>query len=277
MSIITIAHEAFGAGRAVAERVAEILGYRCISREVLLKARERYGIAERKLFEVLEEKPHHWWEQLLESRAVYRIALQASLCELAQGGNIVYHGRAGEELLPGIGHVLKVFVDTPRRARIEQVKTRKGLDEETANRYLDDLDKIRRRRLKELFKIDWRDPTRYDLVLNTERMSVETAARVIAQVSQHEEYRATAESLRAIADLTITARVEAALIISSCLDISNLEVETHSGEVQISGVVLGESIKDLALATIQNIPGVTRVKSHLCVTTPEPYLYGDGR
>ena len=38
MSIITISHEAFGAGRAIAERAAEILGYRCISREVLIKA-----------------------------------------------------------------------------------------------------------------------------------------------------------------------------------------------------------------------------------------------
>ena len=38
MSIITYHHEAFGDGRAVAERVAAILGYRCISREVLTKA-----------------------------------------------------------------------------------------------------------------------------------------------------------------------------------------------------------------------------------------------
>jgi Cytidylate kinase-like family len=45
MSIITISHEAFGDGRAVAERVAAILGYRCISREVLIEASQRYGIA----------------------------------------------------------------------------------------------------------------------------------------------------------------------------------------------------------------------------------------
>ena len=57
MSIITISHEAFGDGRAVAERVAAILGYPCMSREVLVKASQRYGIAETKLVEVLEEKP----------------------------------------------------------------------------------------------------------------------------------------------------------------------------------------------------------------------------
>ena len=113
MSIITVSHEAFGDGRAVAERVATILGYRCISREVLMKASQQYGIAEAKFFEVLEEKPHHWWATLLEGRGIYRTVLQAALCELAQEGRLVYHGRAGQEFLPGIRHVLNVFVDTP--------------------------------------------------------------------------------------------------------------------------------------------------------------------
>jgi len=242
-----------------------------------MKASERYGIAEAKLFEVLEEKPHHWWQQWLESRGIYRIALQAALCELAQDGNIVYHGRAGHELLPGIRHVLNVFVDTPRRFRIEQVKARKGLTEEDANKYLNELDKIRARRLKELFKIDWRDPTRYDFVLNISRMSIETAARSIVELSQREEYRPTAESLQAIQDLTVTARVEAVLIASPDLDISNLEVESRCGEVRVSGIVIAESIRDLALKKIRNIPGVTRVESYLCVATPEHYLYSDGR
>ena len=68
------------------------------------------------------------------------------------------------------------------------------------------------RRIKELFNIDWRDPTLYDLVVNTARMSVETAARLIVEVSQREEYRPTTDSLQAIKDLTLNARVEAVLI-----------------------------------------------------------------
>ena len=102
---------------------------------------------------------------------------------------------------------------------------RKGLAEEAARKFLEELDRIRARRIKELFKIDWRDPTRYDLVLNTARTTVETAARMIAEVSQREEYRPTAESLQAMKDLTITARVEAVLFVSSRLEISNLEVK----------------------------------------------------
>ncbi|HEY7167777.1 MAG TPA: cytidylate kinase family protein [Candidatus Binatia bacterium] len=277
MAIITISHEAFGHGRAVAERVAEMLGYRCISREVLLKASERYGIAEAKLHEALEEKPHRWWTQLLESRGVYRIALQAAFCELAQEGNIVYHGRGGHEFLPGIRHVLNVFIDTPRPFRIEAVKARKGLTEEAANKYLDDLDRIRAKRLKELFRIDWRDPTRYDFVLNTARMSVETAARFIADVAQREEYQSTPESLQAIKDLTITARVEALLMTSRDVQISGLEVQTNRGRVFICGTVVAAGLETIVNNMIRTIPGVTEIEIYFVVAPLEQHTYADGR
>jgi len=277
MSIITVSHEAFGDGRAVAERVGTILGYRCISREVLMKASQRYGIAEAKFFEVLEEKPHHWWAKLLESRGIYRTVLQAALCELAEEGNLVYHGRAGEEFFPGIRHVLNVFVDTPRESRVQQVKTRKGLSEEAANAYLDELDRIRSRRLKELFNIDWRDPTRYDFVLNTARMNLETAARFIAKASQQEEYRPTPESQQAMKDLTINASVQANLITSPDIRISNLEVRTHCGEVYVSGMLVAAGLEKIIIDTVKKVPGVTGVTTYFVVTPPEQYIYADGR
>lgn len=276
MSIITISHEAFGDGRQIAERVASILNYRCISREVLVKASERYGIAEAKLIEVLEERPHHWWAQFLESRGYYRIALQAALCELAQEGRIVYHGRAGREFLPGIRHVLNVFVDTPVRSRIRQVMARKGFTEEAAKEFLEKSDRIRASRIRELFRIDWRDPTRYDMVISTAKTSVDTAAQTIAEVSQREEYRPTAESVQAMRDLTITTRVKAVLALSR-LNISNLEVESRGGEVYVGGVILVESVKDIVIDTIRKLPGVTRVKTDFVIATPDHYLYGDAR
>jgi hypothetical protein len=244
---------------------------------VLIEASRRYGIAERKFFEILEEKPRRWWVSWLESLGVYRDVLQAALCEFAQQGNLVYHGRAGQELLPGIRHVLNVFVDTPTESRIQQVKARKGLSEEAARQYLEELDRIRARRLKELFDIDWRDPARYDFVINTSRISVETAATMIAEVSQREEYRPTEESLEAIKDLTVNARVRAVLNTSADIRISNLELQTKCGEVYISGVLVGADIEKLIADTIKKIPGVTGVKTYFIVTPAEHSIYADGR
>jgi len=147
MAIITISHAAFTGGTSIAEKVAAQLQSRCVNREVLIEASERYGIPEAKFAEILETEGH-WWERWLESVRLYRITLQAAMCEVAQGGNIVYHGRAGQELFPGITHVLKVLTVAAMDFRIEQVKARRGMDVERARQFLKELDRVRGRRLR---------------------------------------------------------------------------------------------------------------------------------
>ena len=99
MSVVTIAHAAFSGGNAIAEKVASLLNYRSVAREVLIEASKRYGIPEAKYTEVLEGEGH-WWERWRESVRLYRITLQAAMCEVAEEGNLVYYGRAGQQLLP---------------------------------------------------------------------------------------------------------------------------------------------------------------------------------
>ena len=101
MPIITIYQGASGEGQELAESVAKALGYRCLGREVIVETSRRYGIAEAKLNELFEKKPH-WWEDLLQDLRPYRMALQAALCELTDNGQVVYHGHVGHELLTGI-------------------------------------------------------------------------------------------------------------------------------------------------------------------------------
>src|SRR3970282_345702 len=126
MPIITIYQGDSGVGQELAEAVAQSLGYRCVGREVLVEASRRYGIPEAKLNEIVEKGPH-WWERLLQDLRPYRIALQAALCQLAHDGKVFYHGHLGHELLPGVGHVLKVLLIAPIEYRSEQIRARQGV------------------------------------------------------------------------------------------------------------------------------------------------------
>jgi len=146
MPIITIYQGASGEGHELAETVAAALGYRCVDREVLVEAGRRYRIPEARLNEIIEKGPH-WWERLLQDLRPYRIALQATLCELAHDGKLVYHGHLGHELLSGIGHVLKVLLTAPMEFRIEQVGARQSLTDVAARHYIEEIDKARSRRL----------------------------------------------------------------------------------------------------------------------------------
>ena len=74
MPVITIYRGAFTAGEEIAKGVAQALGYRCVSREVLIEASRNCGISEAKLNEILEKDPH-WWERWLQTVSYTHLTL----------------------------------------------------------------------------------------------------------------------------------------------------------------------------------------------------------
>jgi len=271
MPIITIYQGASGDGQELAESLAQALGYRCVGREVLVEASRRYGIPEAKLNEVVEKGPH-WWERLLQDLRPYRIALQATLCELAQDGKVVYHGHVGHELLSGIGHVLKVLLTAPMPFRIEQVRGRQTLTDAAARHYIDEVDKARSRRLMEMFGADWRDPNRYDLILNMAKMSREGAKLVILGAANLAEYQPTAASDQAFKDLALGSRVYATLMASSSVRGSALDVRAEDGHVCVKGRVDHEALEDEVVKLVKNVPGVTGMTTNIYSVPPEAIL-----
>jgi hypothetical protein len=237
---------------------------------VLVEASRRYRVPEAKLNEIVEKGPH-WWERLLQDLRPYRIALQAALCELAHGGKLVYHGHLGHELLPGIGHVLKVLLTAPLEFRIEQIRSRQDLSDAAARHYIEEVDKARSRRLMAMFGADWRDPNRFDLILNMSKMSREGAKRVILEAAKLEEYQPTPASTRAFNDLAVGSRVHATLFASPDIQASALEVSAKDGHVHVKGRV-DQGLEDEVVERVENIPGVTRVTTDLYYVPPEAFL-----
>jgi Cytidylate kinase-like family/BON domain len=235
-----------------------------------VEASRRYRVPEAKLNEIVEKGPH-WWERLLQDLRPYRIALQAALCELAHGGKLVYHGHLGHELLPGIGHVLKVLLTAPLEFRIEQIRSRQDLSDAAARHYIEEVDKARSRRLMAMFGADWRDPNRFDLILNMSKMSREGAKRVILEAAKLEEYQPTPASTRAFNDLAVGSRVHATLFASPDIQASALEVSAKDGHVHVKGRV-DQGLEDEVVERVKNIPGVTRVTTDLYYVPPEAFL-----
>ncbi len=270
MPIITIYQGASGEGQELAETVAQALGYRCIGREVLVEASRRYRIPEAKLNEIVEKGPH-WWQRLLQDLRPYRIALQAALCELAHDGKVVYHGHLGHELLADIGHVVKVLLTAPIEFRIEQVRSRQGLTKAGARQYIEEVDKARSRRLMAMFGADWRDPNRFDLILNMGRIGRDGAKRVIIEAAKLPEYQPTAASKQAFNDLALGSRVEATLFASPDLRGSALEIRAKDGHVHVKGRV-DQGLEDEVEKLVKNVPGVIKVTTDVYSVSPEAFL-----
>ena len=269
MSIITISHSAFSGGGAIANLVAKQLNYRSIDREVLIEASKRYGIPEAKYAEVLEAEGH-WWERWHESLRLYRITLQAAMCEMAQGDDLVYYGRAGQQLLPNIRHVLKVLIVAPMDFRIGQARAQKGVDTENARQFLRELDRVHSRRFRALFNDDWQDPVGYDLVLNSSRWTPESAVALICKAAGYEEFQPNETSRKALHDLTTTARVQAALITSPKTRNVVLNVTSDSGKVYISGILADPELEKEISRIARSVTGVAEVVTDI---EPPPIEY----
>lgn len=265
MAIITIYQGASGSGEELAEAVAESLGCGCVSREVLVEASLRYGIPEAKLNRIVE-RGATWWQRFVENLEPYRIALQAAFCEIAAtaGHNgLVYHGHLGHELLPGFNHVLKILLTAPLELRVEQVRARNALSESAARRYIEEVDKARSRRLLAMFGVDWRDSSRFDLVVNIGRMSVAAAKHVICEMVRLPDYQMTPVSKQAFEDFALGSRVRAVLAMSSDLPKSRLDIKASGGIVTVSGSIPGWLSEETLAAKVRSVPGVERVISDI--------------
>lgn len=270
MPIITISRGSLSGGQALAERVAGQLGYRCVSSEALIEAAAKYGVPEPKLSQVFEKMPS-FWERLTKSRRLHLIFIQAAMCELAQQGNLVYHGQAGQQLLKGISHVMKVRLIAPPEYRIKAVMELEGLSREAAIQYIQRADDERLRRMRYLFNVDWRDPALYDLVLNLEDMRIETASDVVIYMAQHPEYQPTPTSEKVLNDLAVSCQVKASLAAHPMTSGVDVDVRADSGIVWVTGLVDSGELEYEIIRTAQAVSGVKEVISDLEIKPVFPY------
>ena len=126
MSIITISRGSYSRGKEVAEKLAQALGYECISREILLEASEKFNIPEIKLVRAIHDAPSIL-ERITYGKERYVAYLRAALLKHVQKDHVVYHGLAGHFFLQGIPHVLKVRIIADLEDRVQEEAARKHL------------------------------------------------------------------------------------------------------------------------------------------------------
>jgi cytidylate kinase len=270
MAIIAISRGTFSGGEALARRLAERLGYQCISREVILQAAWGYGVPAEELTAAME-KPPWLWERLFGERAAYLTFVRAALCEHARGGKVVYHGHLGHLLLPGISHVIGVRAIADMEFRIKAAMQQQNLAREDAIAYIEKVDKERRLWTRLLYDVEWDDPSLYDVVLNLSRMRLATACEMVAHMSEQEEFKPTPESVKAMQDLTLHSRVLAALVKDFRTRGADLRVTADDGIVTITGTTQLPAVVDLVPSVVRQVEGVKEVRSEVTTVIPVPF------
>ncbi|MEE8373348.1 MAG: cytidylate kinase-like family protein [Dehalococcoidia bacterium] len=266
MAIITIARGAFSGGQKLAESVAERLGYRCVSPEVLTEAAKRFDVSEDKLYKSLIEKPGLLKRLTLE-RVHYAAFIRAALCQEVKDDNIVYHGHAGHLLLTGVAHVIKVRVMAGIELRIRAAMERHGFSREEAIALIDKVDDGRAKWTKFLYHVDWHDPSLYDMTVNLDHMGIPSACELVCATVNLQEFRTTPESQRTMDDLVLSTDVRGRIAAEASIGDKEVEVKANGGVVVVVGTVNSIEEADKVKEIARNSPGTQGVESKLQVRT----------
>ena len=262
MAIITISRGTFSGGKQLAESVAEKLGYPCIARRVLVEAAKEYGVPLEKLSHALNDKPG-----ILEGMALERIHyltyIRAALSKDIKEEKLVYHGHAGHLLLKGVPHVLKVRVIADIESRIESAMKRQNVDRQQAITFINKVDSDRAKWTKFLYHVDLNDPTLYDLLINIENISVDSACEIVCMAANLPEFQVTPESQRRLADLILSTEVRAKIAADNSITDDGVEIDVNEGVVTISGTVHSLEDGDKVREIVRQQRGIKDIESHL--------------
>ena len=240
MAIVTISRGTLSGGEALAERLSGRLGIPAISREVIRDAASRYGIAEQLLDQQLHKVPSLIQRRLggNEERRMYLIAIQTALAERAQEGDFIYHGHAGHLLLKSLPGVFKVRLIAPMEYRVRMVKEGQGLGEEEAVKYIEQVDKNRTLWTKFLYSVDWLDPALYDVVINLEFLSLDTACSIIETGVQQPEFQDTPERKKIVDGYSLACQVKLKLAQDDRTRGMQIDVKVSDQVARINGKFL---------------------------------------
>ncbi len=265
MAIISVTMGSHSGAETMVEHIASTLKMRCASREVLIEAAKTFNVPEGKVAQVFEKTPS-FWERMTESRRTYLAYIQAQLAEWTREDNLIYHGNAGQELLREIPHVLKVRVIVPCEKRIALTMEHMKFSREHAERYVEELDDSRTRRMRYLFNADWQDPGRFDLVINLERVTADYAEELIIDLSRRPEFQLQPHQQARFNDFLIRCRVYAMLASALVGRLSLITVTVQEGVVTLQGTLTShESMIEPIVEDIRNMDGVTTVNNEIVV------------
>jgi len=207
MGVITISRGSYSYGKEIAEKLAANLNYECFSREVLLEASAHFNIPELKLIRAIHDAPSLFGRFRHRKEKYINYIREAFLAHIKKD-NIVYHGLAGHFFIKDIPTILKVRIVASIEDRVKEEMRRENISKEEAHRLLTKDDDERRKWSMDLYGIDTKDPSLYDIVLHIDNLQVNDAVNVLSDIAKMPCFQTTDEARIMIHDSYLAAKAD---------------------------------------------------------------------
>ncbi|HEY2372932.1 MAG TPA: cytidylate kinase-like family protein [Gaiellaceae bacterium] len=203
-SVICISHLTGSGGDEVGRRLADRLGFLYVNEEIVAHAATAGGLEPREVAD--EEKRKSLAARIIDllaagggdmvagagapayvsdrpGAAEVRALIRETIEQTAARGRVVISAHAAAHALAGRSDVLSVLVTASPANRAGRLREEHQLDDAEADRQIRREDAGRRDYLKRFYDVDAELPTHYDLVINTDSLTVDDAVAIVAHAA----------------------------------------------------------------------------------------------
>lgn len=265
MPVIALTQEMGSLAKEVAERVAADLGIDVTRHEVADHVADKMHVS-KSLVNRLREGQAGKIERMKADRASLAVYTAEEVLERAARGDVVLRGWGATCLLRPVPHIVCVRVTRSLERRVEWLAARLGTDDlGFAETEIRRSDRAHAANMAARFAVTWGDPLLYDIVLNTDRVSVEGCAEQIRVLAARPEFAETDASRARLQAMALEARIRAALRADEKTRDVDITIDITDSHVTLRGIVLDAAEKPVAARVVAAVPGVAGVDDQLHV------------
>ena len=186
-------------GEEVARAVAAALDFRYVDNEIITQAAERAGVSPEtvaqnektqplltRILEAISKAPVE--PEMMAEQATHPVNLTSAyedlieqvIVDTAQQGNVVILAHGASVACAEVPDVIRVLVTASEATRADRVAADQDIDVNDAKKAVEESDKERERYFERIYELGRELPTHYDLVVNTDTLTTEQAAQIIA-------------------------------------------------------------------------------------------------
>ena len=263
MPVIALTQEMGSLAKDVALQLADAAGLSVMRNEVVENVADRMQVPA-SLVRRLREGKAGLVERLSTDKEQVALYSAEEVFAQAERGNVILRGWGATCLLRPVQHVVRVRVTRPLPLRVDWLMDHLGTDDrEPAEAEVRRSDNAHAARMHAQFGVTWGDPLLYDLVLNTERLSVETCVSQIVALTARPEFQESEASREVLQGLALSARVRAALKMNASTSDVDVAIDSRSGRVVLAGIVVNEQERSETERVATTVAGPGQVDNQL--------------
>lgn len=263
MAVIAMTQQMASLGKDVALGVCEALGLQQVRHEVGDVIAGKMHVKKSLIRRIREGKASKIEKWGADEKTI-SIFTADEVFDLALKGNVLIRGWGATLLLRSVPHIPCVQVTAPMELRVKRLMERLETDDEAlARNEIKTDDAARAARMGEMYKVEWGDPTLYDLTLNTERVPIADCVDAVVRMVKSAAFQETAASRQKLADLALQAKARAALRSDERTSDVDIHIDVTAGRVALRGIVTNDKERDRVHAVIQGLQGVAGIDDEL--------------